>query len=79
MELLQELHAVNAGEPDIEQYERRFYAVELLPEAFRVGKHHGLIAFVLEYAGYCGADGRFVVYYADRVHLPESHPYSKIS
>jgi hypothetical protein len=69
MEALQELHAVDAGKPDIQQDQRRLHGVEALPEALCVRKCDGLISLVLENALYCGRDGRFVVYYADRVHI----------
>jgi hypothetical protein len=69
MQTLQELHAVYAGEPDIQQDKRWFQGIEPLPEAFRIGKGDGLIPLVLQYALYCGRDGGFVVYDTDRIHI----------
>ncbi len=68
LEPLQELHAVHARKPHIEQDERWFYGVELLPEALGIGKDDGLVSLVLQDTLDRGADGRFVVYDADRVH-----------
>jgi hypothetical protein len=69
MQTFQELHAVYAGEPDIQQDERGLQGVELLPQALRIGKCDGLIPLVLQDARYGGSDGGFVVYYANRVHI----------
>jgi hypothetical protein len=69
MQTFQELHTVYAWEPDIQQDERGLHGVEALPEALRIRKYDGLIPLVLQDARYRGIDGRFVVYYANRVHI----------
>jgi hypothetical protein len=69
VQTLQELHAVYARQPDIQQDERGLHGIEPLPEALRIRKYDGLISLVLHDARYGGTDGSFVVYYTDRVHI----------
>lgn len=68
MQIPQELHAVNARKPDVQEHKRGFHGIKLLPEAFRIREYFGRIPLVLQDARDRGTDGFFVVYYADRVH-----------
>jgi hypothetical protein len=69
MQTFKDLHAVHAREPDIQQDERGLQGVEPQPQALSIRKYDGLIPFVLQDVRYGGTDGRFVVYYIDRVHI----------
>jgi hypothetical protein len=69
MQTFQDLHAVHAREPNIQQDERRLHGIEPLPQALSFCKYDGLISLVLQNVRYGGTDGRFVVYYIDRIHI----------
>jgi hypothetical protein len=69
MQTFQELHPVYARKPDVEQHERGLHGIEFQPEGLGIRKGESLVPLVLQDAGYCGSDGSFVVYYADRVHI----------
>jgi len=65
MQTFQDLHAVHAREPDIQQDERGLHGIEPLPQTLSIHKYYSLISLVLQNVRYSGTDGGFVVYYID--------------
>ncbi len=65
LDALEDLHTVDAGQPDIEQHQLEAGAGKGVQAGFAAFRGIGAIAFVLEHAGQRAADFRLVVHHQD--------------